>query len=416
MDKLKIWPNFFIVGAPRAGTTSLYQYLKETSGVYMSPRKEPNYFTSINPSSLSSPPIKDEKKYLKLFSKVKYEKAIGEASPNYLRDPKSPELIHNAVPNSKIIIILRDPVERAYSSYLLRLSSGKTYSFSQAIKQAIEPDDDYKTRIINGGIYFESIQRFQKIFYDAASGLKAIIAIHDTTRGPALGGCRMWPYASEDEALTDALRLARGMTFKSALADLPYGGGKSVIIGDSRTMKSEALFLAMGRFVDTLDGRYVIAEDVGISVDDVEVMARATSHVAGTRSAGAGDPSPATAHGVLMGIRAAVAHKLGRDNLNGVHVAVQGLGNVGYHLCRGLTEAGAHLTVSDIDTGAVARACTDFSAESVAPEAIYDVAADVFAPCALGAVIDDQTIPRLQARVIAGSANNQLAEPRHGAA
>jgi len=164
MDKLKIWPNFFIVGAPRAGTTSLYQYLKETSGVYMSPTKEPNYFSSINASSLSSPPIKDEKKYLKLFSKVKDEKAIGEASPNYLRDPKSPELIHNAVPNSKIIIILRDPVERAYSSYLLRLSSGKTYSFSQAIKQAIESDDDYKTRIINGGIYFESIQRFQKIF------------------------------------------------------------------------------------------------------------------------------------------------------------------------------------------------------------------------------------------------------------
>ena len=250
--------------------------------------------------------------------------------------------------------------------------------------------------------------------HDAASGLKAIIAIHDTTRGPSLGGCRMWPYASEDEALTDALRLARGMTYKSALADLPYGGGKAVIIGDSHTMKSEALFLAMGRFVDTLGGRYVIAEDVGISVEDVEVIARATSHVAGTRAAGAGDPSPATAYGVLMGIRAAVAHKLGRNTLNGVHVAVQGLGHVGYHLCHGLAEAGARLTVSDIDADAVTRACTEFSAKAVAPKAIYDVAADVFAPCALGAVIDDQTIPRLRARVIAGSANNQLAEPHHG--
>ncbi len=251
--------------------------------------------------------------------------------------------------------------------------------------------------------------------HDAASGLKAIIAIHDTTRGPSLGGCRMWPYAGEDDALTDALRLARGMSYKSALADLPYGGGKSVIIGDSRTMKSEALFLAMGRFVDTLGGRYVIAEDVGISVDDVEIMARATRHVAGTRSSGGGDPSPATAYGVFMGIRAAVAHALGRDSLDGLHVAVQGLGHVGHHLCRKLAEAGARLTVSDIDSGAVARACKEFSAETVDPEAIYDVAADVFAPCALGGVIDDQTIPRLKARIVAGSANNQLAEPRHGA-
>ena len=251
--------------------------------------------------------------------------------------------------------------------------------------------------------------------HDAASGLKAIIAIHDTTRGPALGGCRMWPYATEDEALTDALRLARGMTYKSALADLPYGGGKSVIIGDSRTMKSEALFLAMGQFVDTLSGRYVIAEDVGISVEDVEIMARATQHVAGIPARGSGDPSPATAYGVFMGIRAAVAHAMGRDSLDGVHVAVQGLGHVGYHLCHYLVEEGARLTVSDIDADAVTRACKDFSAQAVAPEAIYDVAADVFAPCALGAAINDQTIPRLKTRIIAGSANNQLAEPRHGA-
>lgn len=251
--------------------------------------------------------------------------------------------------------------------------------------------------------------------HDSASGLKAIIAIHDTTRGPALGGCRMWPYASDDEALTDALRLARGMTYKSALADLPYGGGKSVIIGDPRTLKSEALFLAMGRFVDSLGGRYVVAEDVGISVDDVETMARATRHVAGIRASGGGDPSPATAYGVFMGIRAAVAHKLGRDSLDGVHVAVQGLGHVGYHLCRHLAEAGARLTVSDIHASTVERARAEFAAATVDPGNIYDVQADVFAPCALGAVIDDRTIPRLKARIVAGSANNQLAEPRHGA-
>jgi leucine dehydrogenase len=252
--------------------------------------------------------------------------------------------------------------------------------------------------------------------HDPASGLKAIIAIHDTTRGPALGGCRMWPYASDDEALTDALRLARGMTYKSALADLPFGGGKSVIIGDPRTQKSEALFLAMGRFVDSQGGRYVVAEDVGISVGDVEIMARATRHVAGTRAGGGGDPSPATAYGVYMGIRAAVAHKLGRDSLDGVHVAVQGLGNVGTHLCRRLAEAGARLTVSDIHASAVDYARAEFSAAVAEPGDIVDLPADVFAPCALGAVIDDRTIPRLKARIVAGSANNQLAEPRHGAA
>ena len=250
--------------------------------------------------------------------------------------------------------------------------------------------------------------------HDAASGLRAIIAIHNTNLGPALGGCRMWPYASEAEALTDVLRLARGMTYKSALAGLPFGGGKAVILGDPRKDKSEALFLAMGRFVDSLGGRYVTAEDVGVSVDDVEVMARATEHVAGTRAAGAGDPSPSTAYGVLMGIRAAVAHKLGRNSLDGVRVAVQGVGHVGYHLCHLLDQAGARLTVTDIDGAAVARTADEFGAEPVTPDAIYEVASEVFAPCALGAVINDETLQRLQAPIVAGSANNQLAEPRHG--
>jgi leucine dehydrogenase len=250
--------------------------------------------------------------------------------------------------------------------------------------------------------------------HDPDCGLRAIIAIHDLSRGPALGGCRMWPYASDDEALTDALRLARGMTYKSALADLPYGGGKSVIIGDPRRHKSEALFRAMGRFVDSLGGRYIIAEDVGVSLADVDIMAEETDYVAGTTMGGAGDPSPATAHGVFMGIKAAVKHKLGKDDLKGVTVAVQGLGSVGFGLCRHLSEAGADLIVSDIHPAAVSRAIEAFDARAVPADGIHAVEADVFAPCALGAVINDKTLPQIKARIVAGSANNQLAEPRHG--
>jgi len=252
--------------------------------------------------------------------------------------------------------------------------------------------------------------------HDRASGLKAIIAIHNTRRGPSLGGCRMWPYANEDEALTDALRLSRGMTFKSALADLPFGGGKSVIIGDPRRDKSDALLLAMASFVDSLGGRYIIAEDVGISLEDAEIMERHTAHVAGTRAGGAGDPSPSTAYGVYKGIQAAAAHRLGQASLKDTRVAVQGLGHVGMHLCRYLAEDGARLSVTDIDPAAVARAESEFAAEAVAPEAIYDIPAEIFAPCALGAVINDETLPRLKTSIVAGSANNQLAEARHGAA
>ena len=249
---------------------------------------------------------------------------------------------------------------------------------------------------------------------DPASGLKAIVAIHNTRRGPALGGCRMWPYASEDEALTDVLRLSKGMTFKSALAELPYGGGKSVILGDSRRDKSDALFHALAGFVDSLGGRYIVAEDVGVSQSNVETMQERTAYVAGTRAGGAGDPSPSTAYGVYMGIKAAVAHRLGRDSLEGVHVAVQGLGQVGSHLCRYLHRDGARLSVTDIDPAAIARAEAAFKAEGVSPGAIPGTQAEVFAPCALGAVIDDDSLPRLQVAIVAGSANNQLAEPRHG--
>ena len=250
--------------------------------------------------------------------------------------------------------------------------------------------------------------------HDPDSGLKAIIALHNLNRGPALGGCRMWDYDSEAEALTDALRLSRGMTYKSALADLPYGGGKSVIIGDPRKLKSEALFLAMGHFVESLGGRYTIAEDVGISVGDIETIGLVTDRVAGAVSRGGGDPSPGTAYGVFVGIKAAVAHRLERDDLDGLRVAVQGLGQVGYRLCRYLHEAGAKLVVTDIERERLRRAAAEFGAEIVPADAIYSADAAVFAPCALGAAINDETLERLQATVVAGSANNQLAEPRHG--
>ncbi|ROR35208.1 Glu/Leu/Phe/Val dehydrogenase dimerization domain-containing protein [Inmirania thermothiophila] len=259
--------------------------------------------------------------------------------------------------------------------------------------------------------------------HDEASGLRAIIAVHNTHRGPALGGLRMWPYADEGEALTDVLRLARGMTYKSAMAELPLGGGKSVIIGDPRRDKSEALMEAMGRLVDGLGGRYIVAEDSGTTVTDMRVIARRTRHVAGRRERPGydgrpsdGDPSPATAYGVFVGIRAAVAHRLGRSDLEGLRVAVQGVGSVGRRLAAHLAAAGARLWVTDIDPERRGQAAETLGAEAVPPEAVYDLDVDVFAPCALGAVINDATVPRLRAKVVAGAANNQLAAPRHGEA
>ncbi|MFN2382730.1 MAG: Glu/Leu/Phe/Val dehydrogenase dimerization domain-containing protein [Gemmatimonadota bacterium] len=252
--------------------------------------------------------------------------------------------------------------------------------------------------------------------HDEPSGLNSIIAIHDTTLGPALGGTRMWPYRNTAEALVDVLRLSEGMTYKAAVAGLALGGGKSVIIGDSRTQKTEALLRAHGRFVETLGGRYVTAEDVGITVEDMEIVYQETRHVAGIHStpSGSGDPSPVTAYGVYHGIRAASQHKFGHSDLAGVRVAVQGAGHVGYYLCEDLAAEGADISISDIDPAKVARAVADFGAKGVAPDAIYDVECDVFAPCALGAVINDDTIPRLRCAIVAGAANNQLAEDRHG--
>ncbi|HET6341029.1 MAG TPA: Glu/Leu/Phe/Val dehydrogenase dimerization domain-containing protein [Gemmatimonadota bacterium] len=252
--------------------------------------------------------------------------------------------------------------------------------------------------------------------HDEESGLKSIIAIHDTTLGPALGGTRMWPYRSTQEALIDVLRLSEGMTYKAAVAGLELGGGKSVILGDPKTDKTEALLRAHGRFVDTLGGRYITAEDVGISVDDMEYVYQATRHVTGIRSSprGSGDPSPVTAYGVYWGIKASCRQKLGSDDLSGVRIAVQGAGHVGYHLCEDLAAEGAVISITDIDQERVNRVVEEFGATPIAPDDIYDVDCEVFAPCALGAVINDQTLRRLRCRVVAGAANNQLAEDRHG--
>jgi leucine dehydrogenase len=254
---------------------------------------------------------------------------------------------------------------------------------------------------------------------DASAGLTAIIAIHNTRLGPAVGGCRMWPYGSEEEALTDVLRLSRGMSYKSALANLNFGGGKSVIIGDPRRDKGRALLRAFGHFVDGLCGRYIVAEDVGTTLEDMQLIRGTTRHVAGIAPIGTwlspdGDPSPGTAFGVYVGIERAVRWRLRRENLNGVRVAIQGVGNVGWKLAKRLHEAGAKLTLADVDAGRLIRACDRFGAEPVECSAILDCDVDVFAPCALGAVIDDDALTRLRAPIVAGSANNQLAHPRHG--
>lgn len=252
--------------------------------------------------------------------------------------------------------------------------------------------------------------------YDEVSGLKAIIAIHDTTLGPALGGTRMRPYATEAEALTDVLRLARGMTFKSAAAGLNLGGGKAVIIGDPKTQRSETLFRAFGRFVEGLGGRYITAEDSGTDVRAMEWVRMETNWVTGISRAlgGSGDPSPVTARGTFSGLLACAKERWGSDSVEGKHVTVQGVGAVGYYLVKYLTEAGARCTVCDVDAENLQRVVNDFKCEVVAPDAIFDVPADIFAPCALGAIINDETLPRLKVEIVAGSSNNQLHDERHG--
>jgi len=249
---------------------------------------------------------------------------------------------------------------------------------------------------------------------DAASGYHGMIAVHSTALGPAVGGTRFWNYPGEEEALTDVLRLSQGMTYKTALAGLPLGGGKSIIIGDNKSPNREALLRAHGRFVDTLKGRYITAEDVGTSPADMEIVRLETRYVAGLPGR-SGDPSPYTARGVFRAIQASTRFLWDTDQLAGVTVALQGCGNVGYHLAKLLHKAGAKLIVTDVDDNSLSRLVDEFAAEGVQAHEIFSVPADVFAPCALGGVINDRTIPELKVSIVAGAANNQLLEERHGA-
>ncbi|MCK9279702.1 MAG: leucine dehydrogenase [Melioribacteraceae bacterium] len=249
------------------------------------------------------------------------------------------------------------------------------------------------------------------------SGLRAIIAIHDTTLGPALGGTRMWNYTSAEAAIKDVLRLSRGMTYKASVAGLNLGGGKAVIIGDSATKKNELLFRTFGKFVDGLGGRYITAEDVGTDVRDMEYVKMETKYVTGISKAlgGSGDPSPVTAYGVYVGIKACAHEKWGSDSLRGRKIAVQGAGQVARYLCEHLYSEGAEIFITDIVQDKVKRVLETIKAHVVKPEEIYEINADIFSPCALGAVINDDTIQKFKFEIIAGGANNQLEdEDKHG--
>src|SRR5215471_2199834 len=263
-----------------------------------------------------------------------------------------------------------------------------------------------------------SVEGYETIVrcHDAHSGLNAIISIHNTAHGPALGGMRMWPYATLHDALVDANRLAQGMTYKSAVAETGFGGGKAVIIGQAQRDKTEPLLRAMGRFVDTLGGRYITGEDVGTTVEDMSIVRHETPYVVGLPRAcgGSGDPAPYTALGVFLGLRTCVEWALHTDDLRGIRVAVQGCGNVARHLCRQLHQAGALLTVTDVVPAKAQLLAQQYGACVVAPEEIYTVPCEVYAPCALGGTLNDHTIPRLQCQVVAGSANNQCLRAEHG--
>ena len=248
---------------------------------------------------------------------------------------------------------------------------------------------------------------------DPSVGYKGILAVHSTKLGPALGGTRFWQYATDEEAITDALRLSRGMTYKNAVAGLHLGGGKSIIIGDNKTKNREKIFRAHGRFVETLGGRYITAEDVGTNTKDMSYVQLETKHVAGLAGK-SGDPSPVTAHGVFRAVQASANRKWGSDSLQGKTVAVQGCGSVGSYLAGELHEAGAKLIVSDIDAAKTARVEKATGAKVVQGDAIFSADADIFSPCALGGIINDKTIPKLKAQIVAGGANNQLLEERHG--
>jgi leucine dehydrogenase len=260
-----------------------------------------------------------------------------------------------------------------------------------------------------------SVDDYEQVVFchDRATGLKAIVAVHSTALGPALGGTRLYPYAGEDEALEDVLRLAKGMTYKAAAAGLDLGGGKAVILGDPATDKSEALLRVYGRYVDSLGGRYVTAEDVGTTQSDMDTIRRETRFVTGVSQelGGSGDPSAATAYGVLWAMKAVSRRLWGRTSLEGLHVAVSGVGKVGTHLVRHLVEERAQVTVADVDPDAVERVVDDYDVEAVGAEKIHALDTDIFSPCAMGGALDATTIPELRCAAVVGSANNQLATP-----
>jgi len=262
------------------------------------------------------------------------------------------------------------------------------------------------------------IEGYERVLqcHDGPSGLQAIIAIHDTTSGPALGGLRMWPYTTRHHALRDALRLARGMTYQSAVAETGFGGGKAVVLGDAQRDKTTCLLRAMGRCVDRLDGQYITAEDVGTSVEDMLVVRQETPYVVGLPRAmgSSGDPAPFTALGVFLGLRTCVEWALHTTDLRGIRVAVQGCGNVASHLCKHLHQAGARLIVTDVVPAKAQRLAQQYGARLVAPEEMYALPCEVYAPCALGGTLNDHTIPRLQCQIVAGSANNQCLWEEHG--
>mgnify|MGYP006161726919 CR=1 FL=1 len=247
---------------------------------------------------------------------------------------------------------------------------------------------------------------------DEKTGLKAIIAIHDTTLGPALGGTRMWNYANEEDAIQDVLRLSRGMSFKAAISGLNLGGGKAVIIGDSKTEKTEALMRKFGSFVDSLGGKYITAEDVGMNTKDMEYVRMETKHVTGIPESmgGSGDPSPVTAFGVYMGMKASAKYKWGNDSLHAKKIVVQGVGHVGENLVKHLTEEGANVIINDINEKRLAEIAEKYGAKIIMEDMIFDSEMDIYAPCALGATVNPETLSRLKCEIIAGCANNQLAE------
>jgi leucine dehydrogenase len=251
---------------------------------------------------------------------------------------------------------------------------------------------------------------------DDQSGLRAIIAIHSTALGPALGGTRFFPYDNEEDALVDVLRLAKGMTYKAAAAGLDLGGGKAVIIGDPKRIKGEELLRAYGRFVETLGGRYITAEDVGTALDDMDVVRRESRWVTGCSRTygGSGDPSPVTAYGVLYGIKACALEVFGDADLKGRMIALQGVGKVGYALCGYLVGEGAKVTIADVDVDNLARSVSDHGVETTSFDELHKMDVDIFAPCALGGVINDDTISTFKCKIIAGAANNQLARDEHG--